>query len=403
MKQFLSLVISFYFVIYPVGIGYAESLPLKSEGEVRLIAISEGIEITLKNNHLIKVALPDNEMAYQDSLISRSSLLPNVNLTATKQYFRFQPQSKIEGSTVNTADKDPFSFGIDVYQTLFDFGKSLSNFRASKEIFKATKAHTESVKRVATLEFIVAYFNLLEAEKMIVVAEKEVESLSSYLDDIQHLYEQGVVVKNDLLPAKVKLADAKQKLITANNFKEIIGARLNNILALPLREKVEARDIKMQPPQFPDMEASWITAQNLRPEVTFYSDQIKGSIFSARAKAVENFPVIFMDGAYSYSQNKYVTHEGNSSVALGAKMNLYDGGQAHADLLKERARQKQLNEQKDKLIDDIKFEIEDSYYSLKNACEKVDVAKDALQQADENVRAYRVKYTAGAATSTDVL
>jgi len=403
MRLVLSLVISFYLIIYPLGIGYAESLTLKSEGEVRLITICQGIEMTLKNNHLIKVALPDNEMAYQDSLIARSSLLPNLNLTASKQYFRFQPASKIGGSTVNTADKDPFSFGIDVYQTLFDFGKSLSNFRASKEVFKATNAHTESVKRVATLEFIVAYFNLLEAEKMIVVAGKEVESLSSYLNDIQHLYEQGVVVKNDLLPAKVKLADAKQKLITALNAKEVIGARLNNILALPLREKVEARDIKMQPPQFPDMEVSWRTAQLMRPEVTFYSDQIKGSILSARAKAVENFPVIFIDGAYSYSQNKYVMHQGNSSLELGAKMNLYDGGQARADLLKERSRQSQLNEQKDKLIDDIKFEIEDSFYSLKNACEKVSVAKDAIQQADENVRAYRLKYTAGAATSTDVL
>ncbi|MDD5585045.1 MAG: TolC family protein, partial [Candidatus Omnitrophica bacterium] len=247
MKGFLNLFIPVYIILFLFGSCYAETLPAKPEEKIRLITIGQGIEMTLKNNHLIKVALPDNEMSYQDSLISRSALLPNVNLTATKQYFRFQPASKIDNSSVNTAEKDPFSFGIDVYQTLFDFGKSLSNFRASKELFKATKAHTESVKRVATLEFIVSYFNLLEAEKMIVVAEKEVESLSSYLNDVQHLYEQGVVVKNDLLPAKVKLADAKQKLITALNAKEVIMARLNNILALPLREKVTAQDIEMQP------------------------------------------------------------------------------------------------------------------------------------------------------------
>jgi outer membrane protein TolC len=71
--------------------------------------------------------------------------------------------------------------------------------------------------------------------------------------------------------------------------------------------------------------------------------------------------------------------------------------------LKERARQKQLNEQKGKLNEDIKFEIQDSYYGLKNACEKVQVAKGALEQADENVRFYRVKYNAGGATTTDVL
>ncbi|MCX5696338.1 MAG: TolC family protein [Candidatus Omnitrophica bacterium] len=403
MKLKMFLIISGFFIFFSFLNSYADILPAKTEDKVKLITICQGIEMTLKNNHLIKIALPANEMAYQDSLIARSALLPNLNLTASKEYFRYKPASKIDGSTVPTAEKDPYSFGVDVYQTLFDFGKSLSNFRASKDLHKATKAHTETVKRIATLEFITAYFNLLETEKMIAVFEKEVESLSSYLDDIQHLYEQGVVVKNDLLPAKVKLADAKQKLITAQNEKEISQARLNNILALPLRENTQPQDIQMQTPKLPDMEIAWTTAQNQRPEVTFYADQISASKSTERAKAVENFPVVFLDGGYSYTENRYQSHEGNSSVELGAKMNFYDGGAARAELFKERSRQKQLNEQKNKIIDDIQFEVEDSYYGLKNACEKVFVAKDALEQADENVRAYRVKYTAGSATSTDVL
>ena len=392
-----------FVVIYFIGGSFAQEPIIKPEEEGRLITIVQGIEMTLKNNHMIRIALPGDEMSYQDSLISRSALLPSINLTASKGYFRYQPAAKIGSTVANTVNKDPFSFGVDVYQTLFDFGKSLSNFRASKESFNARKAHTESVKRIATLEFITAYFNYLEAQKLIAVAEKEVASLTAYLNDIQHLYEQGVVVNNDLLPAKVKLADARQKLITASNIKEVEGARLNNILALSLREKITAQDIVMQPPQFPDRETAWITAQDLRPEVSFYKDQIKGSLLSQRAKAVENFPVIFAQGDYSYDQNKYQLHESNASIELGAKMNLYDGGAARAELFKERSRQKQLNEEKDKLIDDIGFEIEDSFYSLKNACEKATVAKDALQQADENVRFYRVKYNAGSATTTDVL
>jgi outer membrane protein TolC len=98
-----------------------------------------------------------------------------------------------------------------------------------------------------------------------------------------------------------------------------------------------------------------------------------------------------------------MVHEDNMSVNLGVKMNLYDGGAARADLLKERALQKQIKEQKEKLVEDIKFEVEDSHLGLKDACEKVSVASEAIGQADENVRAYRVKYTAGVATPTDVL
>jgi outer membrane protein TolC len=256
---------------------------------------------------------------------------------------------------------------------------------------------------LATLEFIVSYFNVLEAQQMILVSEKEVESLKAYLNDIEQIYAQGSVVENDLLPAKIRLADARQRLIAAKNYKETAIARLNNILGLPLGEKIRLQDIAMDVPQFPDMEQAQNAAASLRPEIAFYEDQIKASVLIEKARKVENYPVIFADAGYAYQQNKFATHQSDSSLMLGAKVDLYDGGAARAQLLKERARQKQLNEQKAKLNEDIKFEIEDSYYGLKNACEKAQVGKDALEQADENVRFYRVKYNAGGATTTEVL
>lgn len=374
-----------------------------AEEGARLITISQGIQMVLKDSRLIKIALPDNEMAYQDSLIARSALLPQLNASLSETFNRFQPAMKFGSSNVNTANKEALVYGFDVYQTLFDFGKSLSRWRSSNELFKAQKAHTQSVVRVATLEFIIAYFNLLEAERMITVFQKEAENLTAYLGDIEHLYEQGVVVKNDLLPAKVRLADIKQKLIASRNDREIAASRLNNILGLPLREKIMVQDLKMQPPRFPEMQDAWTAAQAQRPEVAFYTDQINSSSFSQRAKAVENFPTLFVDLGYAHTQNKFSTHEDNASIQLGAKMNFYDGGASQANLLKERSLQRKLNEQKGKIIEDIKFEIEDSYFSLKNACEKVAVATEALAQAEENARFYRVKYKAGSATPTEVL
>ena len=380
------------------------SLPYSEQKEeYRLITITQGIDLVLKNSRMIKIALPDNAISFQDSLLARSALLPQLNAYVNQTFNSHVPGMIFGASSVETGDKNSLTYGFDVYQTLFDFGKNLSNFKASRELYKATCANTESVKRLATLEFIVSYFNLLEAEKMILVSEHEVDSLNAYLNDIGQLYEYGSVVENDLLPAKVRLADAKQKLITARNNKEMAIARLNNILGLPLREKIRVQDIAMDIPEFPGMDNAWNAAINLRPEIVFYEDQIKASALFEKARLVENYPVIFADAGYSYQQNKYSTYESNSSVELGAKVDLYDGGAARAQLFKERARQKQPNEQKGKLTEDVKFEIEDSYYGLKNACEKVQVAKDALEQADENVRFYRIKYNAGGATTTDVL
>ncbi len=371
--------------------------------EQKLISLSDGIQTVLKDNRLIKVNLLDQDIALEDSLLARSALLPQVSLNISKKFYQYKSAAKSGSQIMTTAEKQPLSYGVSVYQTLFDFGKSISQYQAAKEYVVAQKANIESVKRLAILEFVTAYFNLLETDKMVIVAQKEVESLTAYLNDIQHLFEQGVVVKNDLLPAQVRLADAKQKLIVLNNEKSVALALLNNILNYPLRQDIEVKDILMPPQSLPDMETAWSNSQSQRAEIKFFEEQIKTSKFNERAKAVANFPVFFADGGYQYTENQYQQHQNNSFVGVGAKMNLYDGGAARAELLKERAVQKKLNEQKEKLIEDIKFEVENSYLLFKDANEKILVAKDALIQADENVRFFRIKYTEGSATATEVL
>jgi outer membrane protein TolC len=397
--------ISLIFALFlPLQILSASESSVKEDPQSeRLVTIPQGIQMVLKDSRLIKVALPENNISFEDSLISRAALLPHFSAVVNKTYNQYEPQERFGSQSFAIADKDPLSYSFEAYQTLFDFGKSLSNFRASRDLWAATKANTEAVRRMAVLEFVSAYFDLLEYDKMILVFEKEVESLVSYVNDIQHLYEQGSVVKNDLLPAKVRLADAKQRLIAARNAREIKAARLNNILALPIRERIKVEDIEMVSVHFPQIEVAWNTGQTQRPEVAFLENQIMASGQREKARAVENLPEIFADGNYSYTQNKFLVNKINTQVNLGAKFNLFDGGASTAQLFKERSRQRQLKEQKDKLLEDIKLEIEDSYFSLKNACEKVLVAREALGQADENVRFFRVKYNAGSATTTDVL
>ena len=369
----------------------------------RVITISEGIDMVIRDSRLIKIELAGKDMSFEDTVNALSPLLPHIGIDMGKTYYRFTPQMKFNGVAIPMGEREPLSWGIDIYQTLFDFGKSISNYQASTEAFHARIAKVTSVKRTVILEFIVAYFDLLESEKMILVAEKEVESLNSYLKDMQHLYEQGVIVKNDLLPAQVKLADARQKYIAANNRKEVVAARLKTMLTLSLKEKIEAQDVSIVYPSSPIADDAWKEAELQRPEIVFYNDQIKASKLSERAKSLGNLPSIYVNGGYDYTENRYMVKEANGYIKLGAKINLYDGGSNTAQMMKDRYQTKQLGEEKNKLVDDLRFEVDYGLLGLKDAREKLAVAKDALAQSGENVRFYRIKYNNGAATSTDVL
>lgn len=84
-------------------------------------------------------------------------------------------------------------------------------------------------------------------------------------------------------------------------------------------------------------------------------------------------------------------------------INLYSGGLTRAQISKVDARKMKLLEQKDALADQIRLEVEQYILDLQSAREKVSVTKDAIEQARENVRINRAKYTEGVGTATDVL
>ncbi|MFA6320341.1 MAG: TolC family protein [Candidatus Omnitrophota bacterium] len=398
LLNFIVFVVSFPLCVYG-----AEAAASVGEKGGRLLTIPEGISIVLKDSRLIKIETFGKDMSFDDTLIALSPLLPHLSANIGKTYQRYTPTMMFGSMAVPMGDQNPVSGGIDIYQTLFDFGRSISNYKASTEMLNARKASVESVKRTVTLEFVVSYFDLLETEKMIDVAKKEVDSLTSYLNDMQHLYEQGVIVENDLLPAKVKLADARQKLIASGNRREIVAAGINTMLTMPLTEDVTTRDVNTQMPALPELTDAWSSAEAKRPEILFFNKQIKSSALREQARTVQNLPTVFVDGGYAYTQNQYMVHEDNAYVKFGAKMDLYDGGATGAEIMKERSLNKQLQEQRNKIVEDIRYEVKRSFLGLKDAIEKLEVAKGALRQAEENLRFYRVKYNNGVATSTDVL
>jgi outer membrane protein TolC len=381
----------------------ADSLEKLNNNHKDVITLAQGLEMVLRDSRLVKIELAEQDMAFEDTLIALSDLLPHLNLNASRAFNQNQSAIKFGSQNLPVADKELFTWGFDIYQTLFDFGKSISTYQASNKSLLAKRARVESIKRIVSFELVTVYLDLLETEKMINVQQKEVESITAYLGDMAHLYKEGVIVKNDLLPAKVKLADAEQKLIASRNKMAVASARLKTILAMPLKRKIIAQEIGEKTFKLEGLDAAWQSAHLQRPEVQFYDNQIKASLLLERASRAENFPNIFLDTGYDHTSDSFQANKDNGYIRLGAKLNLYDGGSSFAKVLKERDLRRKLTEQRNKLIEDIDYEIQDSFLGLKNAYKKLSVARGILKQATENVRVNRVKYNNGAATSTDVL
>ena len=374
-----------------------------AEDTERIITISEGLRLATDNNRLIKIASFNKDIASADSLVAKSKLLPSLNASISQTYLSHQPGAHFDSQTAFLSQKDFLSYGINVYQTIYDFRANVSRYEASKTVLDVTKLDLVRIRNLVALDFINTYFDLLETEKMILVAQKEVERFEEHLKVAQSLYTEGVITKNDLLQAEVMLSDARQRLLTMKNMRSTNASKMNNILARPINAEVRVIDVPMDVSEALELEKAWKTAETERSEIMIIDHELKILDLQETATKSEYYPKLFAQGGYNFTENRYQFPQGNWSMVLGMNVNLFSGGSTKAEVSKVIYRREQLLEQKRKLVDDIELEVEKSYLDLKNAIEKIQVTKDAASQAEENLRIHKIRYEEGIATSTDVV
>jgi outer membrane protein len=377
--------------------------------KAEVLTLPQGIRIATEQNRLLKIAERQESISEADTLRARSAMYPAIDASLSQTFLAHQPTviigTQLGPQVAPTYQKDYLSYSISIQQILYDFKRNASLYGASKAILQTKRLDTARVRNVVTLDVALAYFDVLESDKTVMVAEREVERLTSHLRDANDLYREGVITKNDLLQADVRLSDARQRLLTSKNLRSLGISRLNNILARPPTEETELRDITETVSDYLDLsiEKAWKSAIDNRPEIGIVNETLRSLNLEESARRSGYFPSFFARGAYDYQENRYQLHEGNWTLLLGMTFNIYMGGATKAEVLKVEYQKLQLLDQKAKIEDDIRLEVEKNILDLKNAKERIKVTEGSIAQAEENLRINRIRYSEGVGTATEVL
>jgi len=392
--------------VYPLFFGMWLFLISFSEAGAEALSLSDGLKIVAEKSRTIKISRSDERIAEADALMVRSRLLPSVQTSGGWSAFAHQPTARLGAQEVPTAESNFFFYSLNVQQTLFDFRGNAARYDASTSFLSAAMFETQRARNIAAIEFVLAYLDLLEQEKIVTVDEKERDALEAHLHNARMLHQEGVITKNDLLQAEVKLSDVQQRLLSARTLRALRASRLNSLLLLPLTAPVQVQDVTdkavITPPAL-SLENAWEIAEEERAELRIADETLKALGFEESAKRSEYFPKLFVRGGYDYAENRYQVHEGNWSVTLGLNLSIFNGGETAAALKKIGYQQEKLLEQREKLRDEIRLEVQRYLLQSVTARERLNVTKDSVEQAEENLRINRVKYEEGMGTGTDVL
>lgn len=375
------------------------------------LTLEESIKIALEKNLTLNSAV----MGVEGSEFRRKEAITNFLPLWTGQYSwtRYSFPSFIGnfggsvGGVARTSSRDVYNLNSTVLQPVFTGGLNLANYRFAKLGVDSSKASVETAKRDIVLQVRVGYFNILRADKFVDVAKQAVKQFEAQLEVTKAFFDVGIVPKNDVLQAEVRLANARQALISAENALATAKASFNTLLRREINAPLEVVDILAYKPFPLGFEAALEEALQQRPEVKAAQlniDQAKENVKVARS---EFFPTISLAGNYGRTSDEYSLQgdllSDRWSIQALATLTLWNWGNTVYKVGENKVKVNQAEDSKTQLIESITLEVKGDYLNMQVAEKNLNVAEKSIESADENLRMNEERYKYQVATQTDVL
>lgn len=359
----------------------------------------------VKNNQRIIAAQVDSQAAEQQLLAAQGQRHPQLNISTGYTQLSETPSAKasIGGTTTQFKIAQAGSLKAQAMISLpvFTSGRISHNIEAAEAIKHATVLNEKTTVLNIKLQVANAFIMVFRAEKALEVANSHVVSLKAHAKDVHNLYQQGMVARNDLLASQVELSNAEQEALQTDNNLNIAKARFNQLLNRDLAADVNLIE---QFPELPQGSLSELNQQALseRSELKTLAEQINALQHQASSETAKLLPQVNVSAGYQYGENEYTAYEDMWVANATLNWKLYDGSTRHRS---RGAKQQSLSlkMQRNDLIGQIKLQIRQAWLDIQETRKRVEVAKVAISQADENLKVSTERYQQGLAAHTEVL
>jgi outer membrane protein TolC len=287
---------------------------------------------------------------------------------------------------------------------LFTSGRISSSIDAAEARSRGAGATATGAESDVKLAVADAYVGVLRAQKSLAVAVSSVASLESVVHDVDSMFERELVPKNDLLAAKVSLADAQQRRLRADNALQIALADYNRRLGQPMDRPVDLAESLPEPKDLPvEVDALFDEALHQRTELVALEQQAETYRAQAKSERSRVLPQLALTGGYNYLENQFLDDQEFLSAGIGVQWALFDGGQSRKRAAALDRNGRATEDQRRDAESLIALQVRQAWLSVAEAQDRVKVSAAAAEQAEENLRIAREQYAAGLGTQTQLL
>ncbi len=398
--------------------------PLFAQEEKEFFTLSESIDTALDKNWSLKAKKEGVSQATAVKNQARSDFLPSLNTRYGYTYSRDidQNYAYIEFSGFH----DTFQWVTSASVPVFTGFASISSYELAKLGIDRAEVEVALEKLDLALRVKEAYFNILIADKVVEVAEKDVASRKSNADVARNFYEVGMIPVNDLLQAEVEWADAQQTLVKVQNGARVTRSTFNVILAREVNAPVDVEDILDYKPEIGKYEDYLKQALKQRPEIKTLEIAILQADQQIRLVKSGYFPTVSLSAQYTklgdtfdvsgsvlrfpidsegnYMESEYhKSHDFRAGIDLSWKLSELGWGRTRSSVREKESLKRELLENKRAVEDSINLELKTALMDLETAEKNIPTTRKAVEQGEENLRVSEERYKAQVTTITEVL
>lgn len=391
-------------------------LTLSLLAQQQVFTLEESIKTGLENSKNIKISQSELTSSKASVRETASNLLPKLSLSAS--YTRLSDVKPFEVTvpfsptpiTIQETLLNQYNLKLSLQQPLFT-GFRLTSLKSAAE-YNTEAEKLEHHREINEEAFRIqeAFWNYYKAEQVLKLVEDNVRRLEKHLADTKNFLNNGLATKNDLLRLEVRHSNAKLNLIDAKNNVNILRTAFNKAIGIPLNSETTLKA------DAPSPASALYNYDEILPEAMNSRDDLKAmrQRINAGEEQIDAVQSGWMPKVYAFGNFYYANpnprimpqeDEFNDTWDVGVALNwdLWDWGNTSAKTV--QAEQAVIKTETSLAImkEAVELEVYQNYLRLNAASDKVEVARLALQSAEENLRITGDKYDVQLSSSSDLI
>jgi outer membrane protein len=383
----------------------ADQLVQSPNGAMRLTR-TQAEQLAIKNNPQISVGHLLGLAQHQVYREARAAELPTFNGAITT--VDANEGSRIGAGALNAPRLlEHAGAGVSLSQLITDFGHTANLVASARLQDKAQKANSLATTEDIILATDQAFYNALQAEALLKVAQQTVTTRQSVEHQIDELTKNKLKSGLDLSFAQVNLSQAQLLLLDAQNNVDSTIATLTAVLGFDKQVQYELTEDEtgVIPPPPPDVDVLINTAMLQRPDLQSLNYNQQAAEKFHRAQRDQLLPTISALGIAGVTPVRPDCVNGcfpNYFVsswygALGVNMNIpiFNGFLFSAEASEANYKAKAAAESTRDLRDRVVRDVRTAWLSAKTAFQRVSVTEELSKEADLSLNLAQGRYQLG--------